>query len=262
MRFFRSIASLLTAGVTLAFAVPALAQQPSSLPDVIGIRPGMPAGDAYNILKAKANGAKIGISQQMLQGIQQPVPVLMSLRVMGSSPAETIVVFLTFPPQKQVVWAVRRTLTYEPGKELTKAAIMEGLRQKYGTPIIANGATFWDFDEQGGNTKTNDMIFNNCVGRANLSEPQDFEAPQPITPLPYLQPPSPACGAYVSVRAELNNAATTATGTLAGAVTVYLEDDAMAIRSRQGWQAVVNGDDDARRKQELDKANHQQRPTF
>lgn len=261
MRSTSLLGSLLIAALTLALAPSVLAQQPSGVPDIVGIRPGMPAGDAYNILKARANGAKVGIAQERVEGIQQPVVVLMALQVMGSSPRETIVVFLTFPPQKQVVWAVRRTLAFEPGKELTKSAIMDGLKQKYGTPIIANGSTFWDYDEQGGTTKTKDMIFNNCVGRAGLSEPQDFESPQPITPLPFIEAASGACGAYIAVRAELGNASS-ATGTLANYVTVYLEDDAMAIRSRDAWKAVVAEDNATARKQELEKAHQQAKPTF
>src|SRR4051794_10620317 len=93
---------VLAAPVLLSFQLPAqtsVAGTQPGLPDIIGIRPGMPGGDPYNLLKARANGAKIGISQQMLQGIDKPVAVLLSLRVMGASPAETIVVFLTFPPQ-------------------------------------------------------------------------------------------------------------------------------------------------------------------
>src|SRR5690349_6867903 len=100
MRSSRLLVSSLVAAFVLASGVPAQ-QLAVNLPDVVGIRPGMSPQDAYNVLKARANGSKIGIPQTMIEGVQQPVVVLMSLQVMGSSPREEITVYLTFPPQKQ-----------------------------------------------------------------------------------------------------------------------------------------------------------------
>src|SRR5690348_4428646 len=119
MRSTQPVVGLLT--LALVLAAPAFAQPASGVPDVVGIRPGMSAQEAYNTLKAMSNGAKVGIAQTRLPGVSQPVVVLMSLAVLGSSPAETITVMLTYPPEKQVVWGIRRTLQFEPGKEPTKA---------------------------------------------------------------------------------------------------------------------------------------------
>ena len=41
----------------------------SALPDVAGIRPGMPAQEAYNLLKARNRNIKIGVGQMLVPGL-------------------------------------------------------------------------------------------------------------------------------------------------------------------------------------------------
>ena len=247
---------------TIAFSCASLhAQTSSAAPDVVGIRPGMPAQEAYTALKAHSNGAKIGVGQTMLPGIPQPVVVLMSLQVLGASPAETITVWLTVPPEKQVVWGIRRTLIFERGKELTRNAIMDGLRQKYG-PEIHSGVDYWNFDEQGNHASVKDMTFNHCAGQFGLSEPNDYVNPQPITSLitAFVAPTNP-CNNFIAIRAEWIGASN-GSNELAGGITVILEDVPAALRSRRAYQNLVANGADAAHKQELDKANQQQKPTF
>ena len=260
MRYTQALASFATVAL-LALSMSVPAQQPSGLPDVVGIRPGMSAQEAYNILKARSNGAKVGVAQAMLTGISQPVAVIMSVQAMGTSPAEVITVWLTFPPEKQVVWGIRRTLNFEAGKEPTRAAIMDGLRQKYG-PEIHGGIDYWDFDEQGGHPSVKDMTFNHCAGQMDLSQPQDPANPQPTTPLinAYLGPLN-ACSNIISVRTEISRASN-GSNELAGGVTVMLEDTPIARRSRDAYQSLVNKAADAAHKQQIDNANQQKKPVF
>ena len=261
MRSTLSFGSLLIAALAVVFAAPALAQQTSGLPDVVGIRPGMPAQEAYSALQAHSNGAKVGIGQTMLAGISQPVVVLMSLQVLGASPAETITVWLTVPPEKQAVWGISRTLMFEKGKEMTHDAIMTGLRQKYGQEIHA-GVDYWDYDEQGGRPSVKDMTYNHCAGLFNLVQPDDHLNPQPITSLlsGYLPPTSP-CANIISVRTEwfqsFNDPNELATG-----ITVRLEDAPLARRSRDAYQAMINNAAGAAQKQTQDKASQQKTPQF
>src|SRR5262245_2886663 len=80
---------------------------PSTLPDIIGIRPGMSAQEAYNLLKARHAGIKIGVGQFQLQGLgDKPVVTQIAAQVVDASAPETITVWLTTPPGKQVVFAV------------------------------------------------------------------------------------------------------------------------------------------------------------
>ena len=262
MRSVLNRTAFVTAALTLAFASAKLpAQTAAALPDVVGIRPGMSAQEAYSALKAHSNGAKVGIAQTMLAGISQPVVVLMTEEVLGASPKETITVGLTVPPEKQVVWIIRRTLNFEPGKEPTRAAVMDGLRRKYG-PEIHAGLDFWDFDEQGGRPNVKDMTFHNCAGQFSLGEPQDYVNPQPITPLlsAFMAPNNP-CNNIISVRSEISGASN-GSNELVGGVTVILEDAPIAQRSRLAYDALVNAAGAAAQKQTMDKANQQKAPTF
>lgn len=240
---------------------PAPAQSANNLPDIVGIRVGMSAQDAYNALRARANGSKIGIAQSMIPGIQQPVATVMALQVVGSSPREEITVYLTFPPQKQVVWNVVRTLTFEKGKEPTGASIMDGLRQKYG-PETGGGTTglYWNFTQDGQRPNPHEVMQNGCANGGYTSQVQDFLNPVPISPVASFET-STKCDIYVAVTADIGNAFS-ATGALASTVTVGLTAKGLAVRSRAAWKAVVDRDNAAARQQELDKARQQKAPTF
>lgn len=259
MRLVQSCTSLLVMCLTLALA--ASAQPSGNQPDVVGIRPGMAAQDAYNALRARANGSKVGIGQSTIQGIQQPVVTVMALQVMGSSPREEITVYLTFPPQKQVVWNVVRTLSFEAGKEPLRASILDGLRQKYGPETGATTAgMYWTFTEDGQRANATQVMQDGCGNRAYISQVQDFQNPSPTSGYAYMDP-VPKCDKYVGIRAEVGNAFS-ASGALANYVTVGLTDTAIALRSRDAWKAIVDRDNAAARQRELDKANQQQKPPF
>lgn len=259
MRFSRTFVSRLTVGLALVFALPTLAQT-SALPDVVGIRPGMSAQQAYEALSARAKGSKIGSAQDTIEGIDKPVVVLMALQVVDSSPREEIVLYLTCPPEKQVVWAVRRILTFDPGKEPTKADVMDGLRQKYGPELNVSAWSYWSFGEDGRRSNMREVASNNCGGRATMYRVDNYVTPQPNSPLPYLQPLT-NCESYVSVRAQLDNGSMV-NKALASSVTLIVEDTPSALRSRAAWKALVAEGNTAARQQEIDKAKQQQKPTF
>lgn len=55
-------------------------QATSALPDVVGIRPGISAQEAYNLLKARAPRAQIGVGQIPVAGVtEKPVPVSLAI---------------------------------------------------------------------------------------------------------------------------------------------------------------------------------------
>jgi len=258
MRSTQPVVGLLS--LALVVAAPALAQPPSGVPDVAGIRPGMSAQEAYDALKARSNGANVGIAQTQLPGVSQPVVVLMSLAVLDSSPAETITVMLTYPPGKQVVWGIRRRLEFERGKEPTKVAIMKNIREKYGPEIHAGGIDFWNFDEQGGRPNEKDMIFNHCAGQFSINEPDDPANPAPRSALggAFVGPPN-VCSNIISLRAEVDSRTD---NELAAVVTLTLEDTPVARRSRQAYDNLVANEGDAAHRQVIDNANQQKAPKF
>src|SRR5262245_45702853 len=58
----------------------------AAMPDVVGVRPGMPAQEAYNALKARNANAKIGIGQFMMPGLgDKPTVTSMAAQVIDGS---------------------------------------------------------------------------------------------------------------------------------------------------------------------------------
>ena len=130
------------------------------LPDVVGIRPGMPAREAFAALQAKYPKVPLQTLALQLPTIQKPILIDFAV---GFSPVqsveERIAVRVTPPPEKQVVWQVQRFV----GKQkIYRANVLASLREKYGkeTAAFANGSAvkdvdkeasqlWWIFDEQG-----------------------------------------------------------------------------------------------------------------
>ncbi|KAA6465213.1 hypothetical protein DYQ86_04515 [Acidobacteria bacterium AB60] len=163
-----SLAAMLTvASAALIFAPPrSLAQaapnSPNGLPDIVGLYPGMPVGDAYNLLKAyfPTRGGKVDVHQETIHGLNGDKPLATKLHIPSSGQQDTyddlIDVLITLPPNKQAVCAVNRIISFEPGKAPSAAALTASLRQKYGPEIHepyetrANPPTLrWIFDRQG-----------------------------------------------------------------------------------------------------------------
>jgi hypothetical protein len=242
----------------LGIAVPSIAQ---GVPDVVGIKPGMSPQEAYNLLKVRANGAKIGIAQMMMPAItDKPVAVLMSVRPLDVSPAETIAVWLTLPPNKQQVWAIGRTLQLDQDKGMLKSVAEDGLRQKYG---METDRDFWAFDEQGGRLPAAGMHMNNCmgIGRMDLTAPDNPSSPPPTTPLIYAPEPENFCSNVVSVRSQFGGV-TSGNSATVGSITVIVQDTPLARRSQQAYQAALASADATKRKEELEKAKQQKAPSF
>lgn len=130
------------------------------LPDVVGIRPGMPAREAFAALQAKYPKVPLQTLALQLPTIQKPILIDFAV---GFSPVqsveERIAVRVTPPPEKQVVWQVQRFV----GKQkIYRANVLASLREKYGKEAagFTNGTQvsdidkdaadiWWIFDEQG-----------------------------------------------------------------------------------------------------------------
>ena len=239
------------------------AARAQSGPDVIGIRLGMAPQDAYNILKARANGAKVGVGQTMLQGVSdKPVAVIMSVKPIGVSPAETVTVWLTFPPNRQQVFAVRRTLMFEQGKEMLKTTVVDSLRQKYG-PETDPQFHMWNFDEQGGRIAASEEYRRSGCVHADLlgfSDPVDASAPQPLTPLPNISPKIGQCADVTSVRTEILNASKG--NEFVSGVTVTLEDTSLARRTQEAFKTYLANADATKHQEDVDKAKQQKKLSF
>ena len=237
-------------------------QSASTLPDVVGIHPGISAQEAYNLLKARSPQAKIGIGQFRVAGVtDQPVPVSMSIGILNAEPAEVITVWLTTPPSQQVVWAVGRQIEFEQNKQLLRSNVIAGLRQKYGPETDAQHS-YWAFDEQGRRSYTAGQKDVNCAGRANWSltvaPPQDSKYDS-FTPLLYAPGPPTPCDSLVEVRATLDSPRGP---DYVVRVTVIVSDLALARRSQEAYQAFLANAGEAKNKEEIEKARQRKGPAF
>src|SRR5438105_3965619 len=132
---FAAIAAALLSSQLRGQAVAAPAAQAGVL-ELGGIRPGMTAQQAYEALKARAHGAKIGIGEYSVAGLsEKPVPNSMAVFIPDTMPAQTITVWLTLPPSKQVVWAVGLEQRYSESGKMLPGTIVDALRKKYGPEV-------------------------------------------------------------------------------------------------------------------------------
>jgi len=239
----------------------------SALPDLVGIRPGMPAQEAYTILKARNPNIRISMGQAPIPGFgDKPVVTEMRAQVTDPSAPETITLWLTIPPTKQVVFAVGRLLEYDPNQPLLRSKIMESLREKYGTETDAgNWQAFWGFDEHGGRPDAVRLRqFINCTkrGHGNLivkaPEAPTFPAPSMLV---YFPEADNGCewliklNAYFTGRGGLDS-------TYIYNISVLLWDVRLQRQTQEAYQAYLANAGAAMSKEELEKAKQRKLPKF
>jgi len=130
------------------------------LPDVLGIRLGMPLKDARAQLQAQLPKNSLSERSDNLPTIDKPVVYSFNLQPTGDE-WDRVTVDVTMPPGDQVVWRVTR-LYRLPGKGIPKATLLASLREKYGKETLTNfnrpkpaandseiAGLLWLFDEQG-----------------------------------------------------------------------------------------------------------------
>ncbi len=258
-----SLAALTAAGYPQSSAssssTPAPPPNYAALPDILGIKPGMPAQQAYELLKAHSPKSKIVIGQYPMPGVsEKPVPTAMAVSVLDADPAEYVVLLLTPPPAKQVVWSVSRTFEMDRNKPLLTSKVLAGLRQKYGPEV---GERFWAFDEQGQRNESVGPKGLNCPGRViglNVAGPNSMvtEVVSSLLSVP-LASTNP-CYSFVAVSAVFNGP----NPEYVFHVDVELTDWALGQRAQQAYQAFVANANAAKQKNELEKAKKRDGPVF
>jgi hypothetical protein len=272
----RIVRALLIVSLGLEFALPqpkATAQSKpqapevsSALPDVAGIRPGMPAQEAYNLLKARHPSIKIGVGQLQMQGLgDKPISAQISAQVVDASAPETITVWLTSPPGQQVVFAVGRTLEYDPNQPLLRSKVVDSLRQKFGPETLDGGTqVYWAFDEQGRRPDAARMKQLNCISRGGLGNlivapPQGPTFPA-VTPIIYSPQALDPCDSFIKVNAELSSPGPDPT--YVHRIALIIWDLALERRSQEAYRAYLASAANGRSKEELEKAKQRKLPTF
>jgi hypothetical protein len=236
----------------------------AALPDIIGIRPGMPAQEAYSILKLHYPRAQTGIGQYTDNG-EKSIPVLIAVYDNAKYPSETVTVWLTTPPNKQVVVAVGRTMLYDGHEPLLRANVLENLRQKYGHEMDSTTVvTYWAFDEQGNRAEAlaksgNCLVHNELVLNPQAPQPgvATFNAMSPLLlPVGRENPCNSLVGVTVRMGGPNNDT------NYVSDVSVVISDLALARRSQLAYQAFLKNRDAAKGQDELNKASQRKVPAF
>ena len=123
----------------------------AGVPDILGIRPGMPIQEAVKILRAHDPKGLLTLAQTTIpQVVDKPIPTFANLRADAGS--DIINVQFTLPPNPQVVWGATRQLRFQEGKEQVRANLLKALRDKYGMESEEQPPfrLFWFLTEGGG----------------------------------------------------------------------------------------------------------------
>jgi len=253
-------------------AAPPGSNAPVMLPDIVGVRLGMPIQDAYNVMRAHDRQSKLDAAQVSVPPIgAKPIPVVLQLGTLNVSP-DVVQAEITMPPGNQVVWRVVRQLRFERGAEQAPAPLVAGLREKYGPESFAGpgrGTYTWVFDEQG--RRTTGITFNSDSYRdcaSFFALPNMSSHLEPGGNIAYrilgmivdgLQPNQRPCR-LVAVIALL--APGLASADLVSSLTMSAASPLLGVTAEQATRAVLANADAEAKKRELDKAAQQPKPKF
>ena len=275
-RYIATVSIVRVFGITCLIAISChvAAQMPtagSPLPDVGGLRPGIPLQQAVAQLKAHDKLGRVmpAEANDPLFG-DKPFPYEL-LFAQDVNAAEIIQADLTSPPDPQMVWRFARQISFAPGKQPLVTDMLAALRQKYGPESYAMRTDppilYWHFDESGHRVKEgNGFQFQNCTvyGRP-IDSAFSASAFNGGAQRNWEQPPDPLSGVQPGCRDLVTVSATIGTSTdraLATGLTVYSADFPLAAREYQKTLDLIHSDAAARRRQELEKAHQQAKPTL
>jgi hypothetical protein len=257
----RDLALVTALGLIAMGSAPSGAQappkSPNGLPDIVGLYPGMPVGDAYSVLKAyfPTRGGKVDVHQDTIHGLNGDKPLVTKLHIPPEAQQDNyddlIDVLITLPPNKQEVWGVNRAISFEPGKAPSAAALTAGLRQKYGPEVHdpyetrATPPTLkWIFDRQG--RRVPDDLARKCnqssgsIADGSLSifvyNPSGVQFSN-LTSAPAGVPGGDACKTFVYMQASVSSSMNGTVNTLV----LYIFDLGMALNAGLRTEAVIRG---------------------
>jgi hypothetical protein len=256
--------------IALAIGLGAGATSRAAGPDIVGFTTGMPAKEAYEMLKKYAGPARqVAVGHQNFPELN-PTPIIHQLVMSDGNrdtSAEVIELDLTLPPSPQTVWRVVRALRFQPGKEMLAQDLIATLRKKYGPeysrpPMAANLPGTWWYTADGARASLPPGVpqFGDCnaVGPSGDFDQANLDMPNPmlIRPLPALNPFQEPCRTLVKVSAMLQQSS----AELAHGLIVAVADLALEKRAHEATVAKVAGANEAAQKQVIDTAHSQEKP--
>jgi hypothetical protein len=232
-----------------------VAMDSSKLPDITGIRLGMPMAEASAVVQKLNPGRPM---DQLHDGPNANQSFVDTLRVADSRVITDTYVHLTLPPQPQRVWHVSRTLQ-QPN--VARATVIAALRQKYGKEAwdlrgtlvpAANDdeidSMWWVFDEQGrpiGDTQLQQARPNGCGGGFGPAGGYYMQVARNLE-----HGPTGWCAThFVGLKAMIT------TRPILPYVVLEMDDEALLMRSAAATGAWVRGESTRAQQDATDKAN-------
>ena len=225
--------------VALAVGSGALVIAAEMQPDIIGIYPGMPLRDAVKILQQHDAKADLTIASTTISQLgSTAVPTFLHLR--DAAGLDVIQVWITLPPNEQVVWAAARRMQFAAGHEPTVPGTLSALRQKYGPESSLAGVRLtWYLD--GHRTRLDGHVAEakGCSGYTWGEGVSDYPFPtrrvEATSPLLGVHNSVEPCDDLTFVRALVNDQ----TPGLVNTLVVSFTDNALATRAKQATDAVI-----------------------
>jgi len=203
---------------------------------------------------------------------QKPITHAFAYSPTGSDQdSEIIVVDITFPPSKQIVWRITRYVRFEPGKEPVPETLLTALRQKYGQEVSSSipENTFWVFDQQGRPAgRSSGINLADCAmyvehgyafGAMNTAASSGGIAPGVALYPTAVVANRDACQAFVYVAATTTPSSNREA---VQAISVTVTDLGAGIRAGKATQAVMNNTATAEQQHAMKKAKEQPAPVF
>jgi hypothetical protein len=241
---------------------------PKRMPEVVGLYSGMYVGDAYNLLKSYPTNVSqtVGMEQQRIHGLNGDNPLVLKVYIPGDQQEsrDQIDAAITAPPNEQVIWYVHRAVSFEDGKRPSVAAVVAGLRQKYGPEMpdaLSRGASGvgldWVFDRQGRRLPDSVALCDEILWR-NGGVPVNFAIDPRLRTYAFPGVPGgEACKTAIYLHVDVSSA----TGdSVASMMQATLFDLGLALneglRTQAALQAVANADQKAaaQRQKKIDKS--------
>lgn len=231
----------------------------SKLPDITGIRLGMPMAEASAMVQKLNPGRPM---DSLRDGPSANQLFVNTLRVADSRIVTDTYVSLTLPPQPQLVWQVSRTLQ-QPN--VARATVIGALRQKYGKEAFDLRGTlapagnddeivymWWVFDEQGravSNAHFQQPGPNGCATALEVSGGYYMQVARDLGrgPTGWCATHFVGLKATISIQPILNN------------LLLEMDDEALLMRSAAATGAWVRGES-ARAQQDATDRAHQVKP--
>lgn len=222
------------------------ARRPAAAPDVIGIRIGDSEAQVRKLLE-EGGAAEYKLTTDVVTvALLQAEPFTVGIRGSAEAPERSERIEIKFAAPSSAgsgLYAIRRSVNYQPGSEPTLDSIRAALEQKYGgkPALVEHGRSFWFYDDSGamiGKPSTD-----SCATRAGGHRVTESSLLRPDTSQDQIQRSvrsivlagaSPACGHFVTASYELAN-----NPELVRGLVVSMHDARLAVRTFIEAQARV-----------------------